>query len=95
MSRLRWPFPKDPQSDKKYIVEWDKFLDDGEHISSSSWVLPSGGEITSSGDGFTDDTSFIQLAGGVSGKSYTLSNTVVTNLGNTVNRGVILAVEDR
>lgn len=90
---LRWPYAKDPQSSKKYTVEWQEFLDDGEIIAESSWTVPEG--ITSTGNGHTSDATFIQLAGGEAGNVYLINNHITTSFGNTVNRDIILAVEER
>lgn len=90
---LKWPFPKDPQSNKKYTVEWHKFLSNDEVITASQWIVPDG--ITSAGNEFEDDKTHIQIAGGVEGEEYIFTNIITTDTGETVARDVMLQVENR
>lgn len=93
MSYLEWPNPKDPESDRTYTVTWDD-LRSGEIIVSSSWGdAPEG--LTIGTTSFNDTVTSVKLAGGISGETYDLVNTITTNQGNTIPRTIRLKVKDR
>ena len=92
MSYLEWPNAKDPDSARGYTVTWED-LRSGEVITASVWIVPA--ELTGTLESFTDDVTHIKLAGGVSGETYELINTITTNQVNEISRTIRLKVKDR
>ena len=84
------PQPKDPNSVLIYGCDWGAFgwLDEGETITTSSWIVPTG--LYSSSESFTDSKTSILLGGGVSGEEYTLTNRIETSAGQIEDRSMII-----
>jgi len=81
--------PKTPDEVKDYGVEWADQLG-GATISSSDWTVPSG--ITED-DADTDGTAtVIRVSGGTAGQEYTLTNTITTSAGETLQRAIRIRV---
>uniref|UniRef100_A0A6M3IPQ6 Putative tail protein n=1 Tax=viral metagenome TaxID=1070528 RepID=A0A6M3IPQ6_9ZZZZ len=91
-------FKKDPGEKLDYAFDWDDdtqgpYLESGETISASAWVVPSG--ITEVSASYTDTITKIWLSGGTEGTSYELENTITTSEGRIVVRSFIVVVEER
>lgn len=88
---------KDPDATLDYAVNWglDYLTDDC--LAQSRWSIgpeePSGASVV--GSQFDPKTSTVQLAGGVPGHIYRLTNHVVTVNGLEDSRSIILRVEQR
>ena len=89
---LKWPHPKDPNSDLDYIVDWTDWLQ-GDTIASSSWVVPD--DVTTTGNSFNDNVTTIWLSAGIDATNYTLVNTIHTASGRIAERNVQLKVKDK
>jgi hypothetical protein len=85
---LQWP-NKDPDEVLDYQIDWADRLD-GDTISTSTWVIPSG--ITQGAASKTDTTVTTWLSGGTLGASYTLLNRVVTAAGRTMDQSVRIRI---
>lgn len=66
---------------KDYAIDWSVRLDEGDTISTSTWVVETG--ITKDSDTNTTTSTTIWLSGGTAGVEYTLTNRVVTAQGRT------------
>lgn len=73
-------FLKDPDSVLDYVIDWSDWLD-GDTISTSTWATPSG--ITKDSDSNNTTTTTIWLSGGTLGKTYRITNRIVTAAGRT------------
>ncbi len=71
--------PKDPDSIAYYVSDWSDWLDSGETIVSSDWVVEAG--LTEDSASNDTTTATIWLSGGTAGTDYTVTNTVVTSAG--------------
>lgn len=92
MAKLQFPFSKDPTSDLDYICDWSEWLG-ADTIESSTWQVPP--ELNNTGDDFNTSVTTIWLGAGVAGNTYTLTNTIVTVGGRTVERDIKLKVQER
>lgn len=75
---------KDPDAELMYAFDWSNWLVSPAQIASSSWTItPPAGELVSAltSDNETDNgtSTFARLLGGTLGKTYTITNEVVTN----------------
>ncbi len=83
---------KDPDAVTDYGIDWARWLA-GDAISTSAWLLPSG--IAEDHSTHTDTATVIWLAGGTAGKSYRLTNRIVTTLGRRQDQTIIVPVRAR
>lgn len=79
---------KDPDSTLDYGVDWSNWLNDGDAISSSTWLSinpttsPALDYVTGSQSNDGDSTK-VQIEGGVVGVRYEITNRITTNEGLT------------
>lgn len=85
-------FVKDPNSTEDYQFNWAPELD-GDTISSSSFLLPDG--LTSVSTSNTTTTATIFVSGGSEGRSYRITNRVVTAGGRTKDRTIRILVQEQ
>ncbi len=83
-------FPKDPTAILEYTVDWQDWLQTGETIETSTWTVPSG--ITKDDDTKSTTAATIWLSGGTKGKTYRVTNRIVTNQGRDVPRSIFIQV---
>ena len=94
-------FRKDPNSVLDYGFDWDDdtvgpYLETGEIIATSLWIVPSG--LTDISESVSDTVTKIVLSGGTEGESYRVTNRIVTTGGDvvrTVDRSFVILVEER
>lgn len=88
-----WPM-KDPSDVLDYSLNWTEFLeDDADTITSSSWaVTPSG--LTLGENQYASGITTVWVSGGTSRETYTITNTITTESGRTIERSVRLPVRD-
>jgi hypothetical protein len=88
---------KDPEAVLDYAVDWGAEYLDGDALAASSWAIgpdePDGARIA--GSGFDLLTSNVQVAGGVAGHIYRVTNHVTTASGREDSRSIMLRVEKR
>ncbi len=70
--------PKDPDAILDYGCKWLEWLD-GDTISSSTWIVPSG--LTEDSASHTTTTTTIWLSGGTAGQTYEVVNRITTAAG--------------
>ena len=85
-------FKKDPDSVLDYVFNWADWLDTDE-ISSSSTTVATG--LTKDSESNTTTTATVWLSGGTSGTEYAVTNRIVTTGGRTVDRTIIISVQER
>lgn len=73
-----------------YEIDWSNFLSAGETISTSVWSPATG--ITSASTSNTTTSSFATLSGGTIGQRYRVGCTITTNLGETKEASITLAI---
>ena len=85
-------FPtKDPDSILDYGFMWGDWLDVGDIIVSSIWILPTG--LTEDSSTFTDTTTTIWLRGGLLDEKYTVVNRITTQDGRTEDQSAIMQIK--
>lgn len=74
------PEPKDPHHDIEYGFnysdEGNSWLDEGEVITSSSWIMPVG--ITNVEDDFDSTRTKVKVSGGLRKRRYKITNRITT-----------------
>ena len=68
---------KDPDSDIDYGCDWTDWLEAGETITGSAWVVPAG--LVAGTEANDTTTTSIFLTGGTVGTTYTLTNRITTS----------------
>ncbi len=86
-------FIKDPDAVLDFGVDWSKWLETDETITSSEWLLPMG--ITSIDDSTDGKKTVVWLSGGTSGQMYTLTNRITTSAGRIDDRSINILVKER
>lgn len=76
-----------------YGFDWSAWLSTGETITGSTWAVDSG--LTQSQSAWSPTVSIVFLAGGVSGTTYTATNTIMTSAGRTDSRTYLLICHTR
>lgn len=69
--------PKDPNDVLDWPVNWSFWLQEGEIIVASEWVVPDGIDVED--HSFTNTATVIWLSGGSAGTNYQLTNRITTN----------------
>ncbi len=86
---------KDPDSVLDYLVRWIEWLDSGDTISTSSWVIEDDdGTLVIDSDENTTITTTVWLSAGTNGITYTLTNTVVTAGARTIEKSFTLTIQE-
>lgn len=81
-----------PNQTLDYVVDWDARTGAGETVQTSTWNVPAGLTIATPAPSSTADTTTIWLTGGTPGTTYTVSNTIVTNQGRTLEHAFYLTI---
>lgn len=76
----RFDHPKDPDETLDYSIDWSARLDEGDSISSSTWIISPTGLVQESA-AFNGALTTIWVSGGEMGKTYTLTNRIQTSAG--------------
>lgn len=84
---------RDPDSVLDYVADWSAWLEAGETIVTSSWIVPTG--IVMGPDTHDGTTATIWLSGGTNGTDYRITNRVVTTAGRTDDRSITIKVRQR
>ena len=84
---------KDPDAVLDYGLDWSNWLASGETISSSSWVVETG--LTKDSSSNTTTTATVWLSGGTAGRTYRITNSIVTSTGREDDRSILIKVIER
>lgn len=86
-------FLKDPNAVVPFTRDWSLWLETGDSITSSTWILPSGiTEVSSTRD---STTATIVISGGTDGEAYEVTNRITTSNGYTDDRTFKIQVRER
>ena len=84
---------KDPDAVLDYGLDWSNWLASGETISSSSWVVETG--LTKDSSSNTTTTTTVWLSGGTAGRTYRITNSIVTSAAREDDRSLLIKVQER
>ena len=88
-------FIKDPDALLDYKVDWSNWLGT-DTIDSSSWaIVGTDNALTENTTSKTDDSATIWLDGGTLGKSYEVTNRIITAGGREDDRTITVRVLDK
>lgn len=87
-------YVKDPGEKKDYAVDWSAHLDDGDTITTSTWVVGAGLTQATPAPSATTTVATIWLSGGTAGTEYRVTNHVVTAQGREFERSFFVNVQD-
>lgn len=85
------PERKDPADVDAFRIDWSQYLTN-DSIASSAWTAGAG--IVVDSDTFIALQTTVWLSGGVAGTTYTVTNTITTNAGRTLERSFRVVVAD-
>jgi len=93
----QWHFEKDPDSLLDFGFGWTRWLNSGDYVTASNWVIsPAGGLTAVLGSQSYDNTStVVRVEGGVVGEQYTLVNSIETHDGLKTDRTLWIHVVER
>ncbi|MGD9099824.1 MAG: hypothetical protein PVF45_05035 [Anaerolineae bacterium] len=85
-------FYKDPDAKLDYVIDWSSWLG-SDTIQTSAWTVASG--LTEESNSKTDTTATVWLSGGTAGKTYRVTNHIVTVGGREDDRSFWIVVQER
>lgn len=88
MTKISAIFTKVPGSIIYYTMDWADWLNTGDTLVASSWIVPSG--ISQIAATFDSTTSTIRASGGVACGSYEIENLIQTSGGESTARSFVL-----
>lgn len=86
-------FIQDPDANLDYSLNWAPWLSDGETISTSTWASDSGLGIGT--DSENEGVTTVWLSGGMLGRSYAVTNHIVTSEGRADDRTIEIGIRQR
>lgn len=86
-------FTKDPQGTIEYTVRWTAWLD-GDTLTASSWILPTG-TLTNVSESNTTTDAVIFLASGTVGTIYEVTNRITTAAGQKNDQTISILIQDK
>lgn len=87
-------FVQDATEKQEYQVDWADTLPDGQTIANSTWAsVPSG--LTLSGQSVDGLFTVTDVTGGINGKRYQITNTVVSSNGETYVDSIFIYMEKK
>ena len=88
---------KDPEATLDYSVDWGAEYLSGDALAESQWAVSPAepGGVTIVSDRFDLLIATVEVAGGIAGRLYRLTNHVATAEGRQDNRSIMLRVEKR
>ena len=93
MSVPLYVWPKDPEANLRFTVDWSDWLS-GDTITTSTWPSPpSGITVVSSSNDTT--TATVKVSGGTHGVDYDLVNRIITAGGDTDERTIRIQVRQQ
>lgn len=86
---------KDPDAVLDYSIDWEAWLD-GDVITGSTWLIGgSGSDMSVDSDSNSNTATTVWLSGGAMGRSYDVTNRIVTSAGRTDDRTICVSVRQR
>jgi len=84
---------KDPDAVLDWVWDWNEWLDEGETITTSTFVVTVG--LTVDSETNTTKTATVWLSGGTAGQVYQVTNRITTSGGRTDDRSITIRVTER
>lgn len=84
---------KDPDAVLDWVWDWNEYLDDGETISTSTFIASVGITIDSTSN--TTKTATVWLSGGTEGQVYQVTNRIESSAGRIDDRSITIRVTER
>lgn len=92
MSIPKWP-RKDPGDELDYSLDFTALLEpEGDDILAVTWTVPTG--LSKTNETNTSLIATVWLAGGAAGTSYTVTCSVLTVQGRTIERSAIMPLRE-
>ena len=82
---------KDPDSTIDYTMDWGTKYLNGDIITVSAWVIPTGLNLVS--DSNTTLTTTVFISGGTLGETYRITNRITTAAGRIDDRSIDIVME--
>ena len=86
---------KDPAARLDYGADWTAWLQAGETITVSTWIVTPADTLTASDESFTGGVTTVWLSGGNVGTNYRVTNQITTSDGRTDDRSLSIYVTPR
>ena len=92
---------KDPGTEIIYSIDWSDWLDTSDDLATSTFeivdIVGDAANLTISSQGINsgDQLTYVEVAGGTAGETYTVKNTITTDNGITDVRRFRVRVEER
>lgn len=92
---------KDPGAEIIYSLDWSQWLEATDDLATSTFeiidIIGDAANLTISSQGINaaDQLTYVEVAGGTAGETYTVKNTITTDNGITDVRRFRVRVEDR
>lgn len=88
----KWP-EKDPDEVLDYLINWAVRLG-ADTIDTSTWIMPTSPDalLVKDSDSNTTTTTTIWMSGGTLGKTYNITNRIVTDGGRTMDKTLTLKI---
>lgn len=87
--------PKDPDAIVDYTINWARHLDDDTITLSSFAILEADPDLVIEEDTNTTTSATVWLSGGANGQRYSLTNTIETAGGRTLEQTIKIRVKER
>ena len=86
------PQVQDPDDITDWGCDWTDWLQDGEVLTASSWILPTG--LVNTQETLTTTTTSVFISGGVAGTKYLITNRISTAT-RTEDRSMYIRCEEK
>jgi hypothetical protein len=93
LSTTNSDFTKDPDAKLDWKFDWSPWLQTGETIASSQFIVTAGITVDSTSNTSTNTT--VWLLGGTPGLPYRVTNRITTSQGRIDDRSITIRVKDR
>ena len=88
-------FVQDPDATLDYSIDWGPWLNNGDTIDTSTWIVESPIATASENIINTNTTTIVFLSGGVHGQNYLITNRITTVNGLTDDRSFELRIRNK
>jgi hypothetical protein len=90
-----WPLPKDPDAVLDYQFDWSQYLQAGETILTSTFIVVGSDSLVLSNESVAGGVTTFWAAGGVSGEAAQITNRITTDQGRTDDDTALLRIRPR
>lgn len=86
---------KDPGAELDYYRDWTQWIEAGDTIATSTWVIEPVGELEAFQDDHDATKATVWLRGGVLGTTYSVTNHITTAGGRKDQRTSTILIQER